>query len=170
MDFQKLNFYEQRTIEWNSRNQSVVMIDQTLLPVKLEFVECKTAPDVVDAIQTMKIRGAPAIGVAGAMGVALSVIHSKSKTKAQLLQDIEADSELLKQARPTAVNLSWGVDHTVKFLTEALPDSFESETPKRLVIDFVQLLADEDVRTNKKLSDLGSKLFRTGDSVLTHCN
>jgi methylthioribose-1-phosphate isomerase len=170
MDFQKLNFYEQRTIEWNSRNQSVVMIDQTLLPVKLEFVECKTVQEVVDAIQTMKIRGAPAIGVAGAMGVALSVIHSKAKTKAQLLQDIEADSAFLKQARPTAVNLSWAVDHTVKFLTEALPDSFKSETPERLVIDFVQHLADDDVRTNKKLSDLGAKLFRTGDSVLTHCN
>ena len=170
MDFQKLNFYEQRTIEWNSRNQSVVMIDQTALPVNLEFVECKTVQEVFDAIQTMKIRGAPAIGVAGAMGVAVSVIHSKAKTKAQLLKDIKSDTALLKQARPTAVNLSWGVDCTVKFLTEALPDYFESEIPERMVVDFVQQLADDDVRTNKKLSDLGAKLFRTGDSVLTHCN
>src|SRR5579871_5824813 len=86
------NFYEQRTIEWNRANQSIVMIDQTLLPQRFAFVECKTVPEVIDAIKKMKIRGAPAIGVAGAMGVALSVNRSRAETKAQLLQDIQRDA------------------------------------------------------------------------------
>jgi methylthioribose-1-phosphate isomerase len=170
MNSTELNFFEQRTIEWNQANQSVVMIDQTLLPVKLVFVECKTVSEIIDSIKTMKIRGAPAIGVAGAMGVALSVLHSRAKTKAQLLEDIEQDSIDLKQARPTAVNLSWGVDRTKQFLKEALPGQFELRMAGSLAVDFVQRLADDDVNTNKKLSEIGVKLFHSGDSVLTHCN
>ena len=170
MNSTELNFYEQRTIEWNGASQSIVMIDQTLLPARFAFVECKTVPEVIDAIKKMKIRGAPAIGVAGAMGVALSVNRSRAKTKAQLLQDIQRDAIELKLARPTAVNLSWGVDRTVRFLTDSLREVFEPGDPSRLVVDFVQKLADDDVNTNIKLSDIGAKLFRTGDSVLTHCN
>ena len=70
---EKLSFYTQRTIEWDDNSNSIVMIDQTLLPKEFKFVRCVTVPDVIDAIKTMKIRGAPAIGVAGAMGVALAV-------------------------------------------------------------------------------------------------
>jgi methylthioribose-1-phosphate isomerase len=169
MDSPKLNFYEQRTIEWNSKNHSVVMIDQTLLPTRLEFAECTSVPDIIDSIKTMKVRGAPAIGVAGAMGVALSVVSSQATTKTDLLQDVKRDSILLKDARPTAVNLSWGVDRAQHFLEENLPENFSKEEVTSQIVDFVQRLADEDVQTNKKLSDIGARLFRTGDSVLTHC-
>ncbi|MGI0090207.1 MAG: hypothetical protein ACREBS_00720 [Nitrososphaerales archaeon] len=168
---QKLNFYEQRTIEWDEESNSVVMIDQTLLPRELKFIQCQSVPQVIDAIKTMKIRGAPAIGIAGAMGVALSVQSSKSRTKKELIREIEPDTIALKSARPTAVNLAWGVERTLDFVKSNLPEVIEDEKKaKKSVISFVERLADADVKTNRKLSDLGAKLFRTGDSVLTHCN
>jgi len=171
MGKEKLSFYEQRTIKWNPSNNSVVMIDQTLLPNELSFVECKDVGSIVSAIKTMKIRGAPAIGVAGAMGVALSVVSSRATTKKQLLRDIESNMIELKSARPTAVNLAWGVDATIDHLKLTLPEHFEDPTVAASVVtDFVQSLADNDVRTNKKLSDNGAQLFHSGDSVLTHCN
>jgi len=166
----KLNFYEQRTIKWDETKNSVVMIDQTLLPVTLSFVECTTVPQIVDAIKTMKVRGAPAIGVAGAMGVALSVFSSKSTTRKDLLRDIDPDVIALKAARPTAINLAWAVDRTVDYMKTKLPEQFDQNLPRKELVEFVQDLADYDVETNKKLSDLGAKLFRSGDSVLTHCN
>jgi len=171
MDNEKMSFYEQRTIKWDDRKNSVVMIDQTLLPNQLSFVECSDVPSIIDAIKTMKVRGAPAIGVAGAMGVALAVQHAKARTKKELLREIEPDVIALKSARPTAVNLAWGVDRTMEELKEKLPESFlDPEIARRIAVQFVEALADSDVTTNKKLSDLGAKLFRTGDSVLTHCN
>lgn len=165
-----LNFYEERTIKWDGDSNSVSMIDQTLLPTKLDFVECKTVPQLVEAIKTMKIRGAPAIGVAGAMGVALAIVSSNANTKSELLKEIEPEVLSVKSARPTAVNLAWGVDKTVNYLKDNLPEQFEPSYARKLVVGFVQKLADADVVTNKRLSDLGAKLFRNGDSVLTHCN
>jgi methylthioribose-1-phosphate isomerase len=171
MEDEKLSFYEQRTIKWNKTNNTVVIIDQTLLPNQLSFVECTTVPEIIDAIKTMKIRGAPAIGVAGAMGVVLSVLHANAITKKELLREIEPDLIALKAARPTAVNLSWGVDQAVEELRDKLPEDFGNpEIARRMVVQFVEVLADSDVATNKKLSDLGAKLFHTGDRVLTHCN
>jgi len=166
----KLSFYEQRTIKWDTEKNSIVMIDQTLLPNELAFVECFDVQCVIDAIKTMKIRGAPAIGVAGAMGVALSVFSSKETTKKELLQAIEPDLIALKSARPTAVNLAWGVDAAVQYLKENLSEEFDPNEARHAIVAFVQALADEDVTTNKKLSDYGAKLFRSGESVLTHCN
>ena len=171
MDSHKLSFYEQRTIKWNDAENCVIMIDQTLLPNQFSYVECKTVPEVVDAIKTMKIRGAPAIGVAGAMGVALAVTRSESRSKKELLCEIEPDLIALKSARPTAVNLAWGVDQAISELREKLPEVLADPTEaKRTIVQFVENLADQDVKTNKKLSDLGARLFRTGDAVLTHCN
>jgi len=171
MESVRLNFYEQRTIKWDDLKNSVVMIDQTLLPNELSFVDCTNVSSLISAIKTMKIRGAPAIGVAGAMGVALAVLSSKATTKRELLRGIESDIIALKSARPTAVNLVWGVEVTVEFLKRNLPEEFENpDIARKMTIYFVKALADKDVATNKKLSDLGAKLFRSGDSVLTHCN
>jgi len=170
MGDQKLSFYEQRTIKWDRDKNAVVMIDQTLLPNELNFVACTDVASVVDAIKTMKIRGAPAIGVAGAMGVALSVVKANSTNKKDLLREIEPDTIALRSARPTAVNLVWGVEKVVDYVKEDLPETFDKAEASTMVIDFVESLADDDVKTNKKLSNLGAKLFRTGDSVLTHCN
>jgi methylthioribose-1-phosphate isomerase len=168
---EKLSFYEQRTIKWDDEKSSVFMIDQTRLPNELALVECTSVPEVIDAIKTMKVRGAPAIGVAGAMGIALAVGRSKTKTRGELMKDLEPSAIALKAARPTAVNLAWGVDGALHYLQDHLPESFaDPRVPRELIVAFVKDLADKDVATNKKLSDLGAKLFRSGDSVLTHCN
>src|SRR5579872_4990594 len=169
MEKGKLSFYDQRTIWWDRDRNSVVMIDQTLLPTELSFVECNDVSSIISAIKTMKIRGAPAIGVAGAMGVALSIVSSSGTTKKELLREIEPHVLALKSARPTAVNLAWGVDATVEYLRETLDEELEDPSVAvKAVTEFVQSLADSDVVTNKKLSDIGAKLFRSGDSVLTH--
>ena len=165
----KLNFFEQRTIEWDRKSNNIVMIDQTLLPREFRFVRCSTVPEVIDSIKTMKIRGAPAIGVAGAMGLALSIQNARSSEKGKLLREIEQDMIALKSARPTAVNLAWGVEKTLGYVRSKLPNEITQES-KQMVVDFVQKLADSDVETNKRLSELGARLFDNGDSVLTHCN
>ncbi len=165
---ESIDFYEARTVKWNDDSESVTMIDQTLLPTKFELIDCKTVLEVIEAIKTMRIRGAPAIGVAGAMGVALSVLFSNASTKKGLLEEIASDAEAIRNARPTAVNLAWGVDQVLDFIKKKLPDSVDEES-KSKVVEFVKRLADEDVRTNKKLSDMGAELFQSNESVLTHC-
>jgi methylthioribose-1-phosphate isomerase len=165
----KLSFFEQRTIEWDDQTGSVVMIDQTKLPTNFQFIRCTTVPEIVDSIKTLKIRGAPAIGVAGAMGVALAVQRATSTNKKMLIREIEPAVIALKSARPTAVNLSWGVERTLDYVKKELPKNITLDSKKK-VVEFVKRLADSDVETNRKLSDLGARLFHSGDSVLTHCN
>jgi methylthioribose-1-phosphate isomerase len=118
----------------------------------------------------MQIRGAPAIGIAGAMGVALSVRKASmnSKSKLELLNKIKKDAESLQNARPTAVNLAWGVSQAVNFLKE-LPNSIDPSNAAEKEIEFVKKLADNDVRANKELSSLGKELIKDGASILTHC-
>ena len=169
-EFSGLSFYDQRTIWWDDNSKSVAMIDQTLLPLEVKFVQSRNVSDLIEAIKTMKVRGAPAIGVAGAMGVALSVVSSGAQTKAELLTHVRKDAEQIRSARPTAVNLAWGVDASLKFLEDALPEDFGKEEAENVIVGFVKELAESDVRVNKKLSNLGAKLFRNEDSVLTHCN
>ena len=166
---QKISFYEQRTIRWDRLSNAVVMIDQTLLPLELKFIECRTVGDIIDAIKSMKIRGAPAIGVAGAMGVALSVFSSKGKTSSELMSDVRRDSVEIRNARPTAVNLAWGVESALEFQECNQSGSLEKREIEKKIVEFVEELAESDVKANKKLSSLGAQLFRNGDSVLTHC-
>ena len=144
------------------------MIDQTLLPSKLSFIDCSSVGQVIEAIRTLRIRGAPAIGVAGAMGVALSAIRHRTGTKRELLKAIEPDCLALKSARPTAINLAWGVDQVVEHL-RSLPDDLQVPEARKDLVSFVESLADADVETNKKLSEYGESLFQTGERVLTHC-
>jgi len=97
-----------RTVEW--KDNKVVMIDQTKLPNKLEFVEYDDFNQIADAIKTMVVRGAPAIGVSGAFGLALAVLQSKATTKDELISDLEKAKQILFETRPTAVNLGWGLE------------------------------------------------------------
>ena len=97
-----------KTIEW--KDNKVVMIDQTKLPNKLEFVEYDDYNQVADAIKTLVVRGAPAIGVSAAFGLALAVLQSKSTTKDELISDLEKAKQVLFETRPTAVNLGWGLE------------------------------------------------------------
>ena len=169
MEKQKVSFFDQRTIEWDDEADAVRMIDQTLLPSELRFVECKNVKELVSSIKTMQVRGAPALGVAGAMGVALAVKAASISGSRDLLEAISGDADSLKDARPTAVNLSWGVERALAFLRDH-PGKIGNESAFRKLVRFVKALADEDVETNKNLSEIGQALIPNNASVLTHCN
>jgi len=149
-----------RTIEWDEKKDSLKLIDQTLLPQEYKIVECKTLAELIDAIQRLKVRGAPALGVAGAFGVVLACINEKSK------EIVKKKVERLKKARPTAVNLSYGVNRA---LNAAMLGKSTQEM-KTYALDEAKKMADEDVAVNKKIGEYGSDLLEDGDVVLTHCN
>ena len=133
-----------KTMFWE--NNQLVLIDQTKLPHKLVYYHCKTYKDVIDAIKTMKVRGAPAIGVAAAFGMALAELEGV---------DLEKAGEEIRGARPTAVKLFWAVDRVLK------SDNALDEALK---------MYDEDIETNKAIGKHGAKVIDDGDTILTHCN
>ncbi|MGQ0638527.1 MAG: S-methyl-5-thioribose-1-phosphate isomerase [Nitrososphaerota archaeon] len=142
------------------------MIDQTKLPNKLVFVKYKDYRDVANAIRTLVVRGAPAIGVSGAFGLALAALQSKAKTKEKLLDDLEKARKILFETRPTAVNLSWGLEKIMKVAKE----SNDVSSIKESVIQTAKKMAEEDVQINKKMGKYGVELFENNDTVMTHCN
>ena len=153
------------SIEWV--NNKVKMIDQTLLPHELKFLEFDDYRKVAKAIKVMNIRGAPAIGVAAAMGMALATIEYKEFPKENFLKSMGEAAENIKNTRPTASNLFWAVNRIWKIITD-FPD-----TPKNiseLVIEEVKIMAQEDINVNKNIGKHGATLLNDGDTVLTHCN
>jgi len=153
-----------RTVEW--KDNSVIMIDQTKLPIELVFVKYTDYNDVAQAIRTLVVRGAPAIGVSGAFGMALAALQSKSETKEGLLSDLEKAKKILFETRPTAVNLSWGLEIIMEIAKQgnSISDIRES------VINKAKQMADDDVQTNKKMGKNGAELFHNNDTIMTHCN
>jgi methylthioribose-1-phosphate isomerase len=154
------------SIEWTSDNK-VKMIDQTLLPHNLEFLEFDDFRDVATSIKVMNIRGAPAIGVAAAMGVALASIEYRELPKDRFLEKMREAAEIIKSTRPTASNLFWAVDRIWKIINE-YPDNPSGISD--LAIEEVKLMAQEDIIVNKSIGKNGANLLNDGDIVLTHCN
>jgi methylthioribose-1-phosphate isomerase len=153
-----------RTIEW--QDGVVVTIDQTKLPSELVYLKMKKCREVASAIKNMKLRGAPLIGVAAAYGLALSAYYSKAERKEDLIKEIEESAEILK-TRPTAVNLFWAINRIMRKAREA---SGDAKDVAKVIVDEAQMMADEDVKINRKIGEYGSKLIDDGDVVLTHCN
>ena len=153
-----------RTVEW--KNNSVIMIDQTKLPNELVYVKYTDYNDVANAIRTLVIRGAPAIGVSGAFGIALAALQSSSETTEGLLSDLEKAKKILFETRPTAVNLSWGLE---KIMEIAKQGKTVSEI-KDIVIAKAKQMAEEDIDINKKMGKNGAGLFQDNDTIMTHCN
>ena len=139
-----------RTVEW--KNDSVVMIDQTKLPNELVFVKYTDFNDVANAIRTLVVRGAPAIGVSGAFGMALAVLQSSSDTLEGLLSDLENAKKILLETRPTAVNLSWGLEKIMEVAKQGKTVSEIRDT----VIAKAKQMAEEDINTNKKMGKNGA--------------
>ena len=154
-----------RTIEW--KDGVVVTVDQTKLPNELVFLKMEKCSDVASAIDNMKLRGAPLIGVAAAYGLALTAFHSKAKKREDLMKEIEESAEILRKTRPTAVNLFWAINRIVK---KARETSGDAKALAKAVIEEAQKMADEDVEVNRKIGENGSKLIEDGDVILTHCN
>jgi len=144
----------------------VIIIDQRLLPKKLKYLKIRTAREMAKAIKDMAIRGAPAIGVAAAMGLALTAYRCRAKSKDVFLERLRRSAEILRATRPTAVNLFWAIERVMKVAEK----SETVEEIRRNVIDEALRMAEEDVETNKKLGRNGAELVKDGDKILTHCN
>jgi len=153
-----------KTVEW--KDNSVIMIDQTKLPNSLEFVAYTDYNQVANAIKTLVVRGAPAIGISGAFGLALAALQSNAKEKDKLIQDLETAKKILFDTRPTAVNLTWGLE---KIMSVAKDDK-TVEQIRRSVIETAKQMAKDDIQINMSIGKNGSELFNENDTIMTHCN
>ena len=156
-----------KTIEWVDNKSR--MIDQTILPYEFKTVDISTAEEMFYAIKDMIVRGAPAIGIAGAHGVSLAAIElSKIENdKSTFLKKLQEKADYLKSSRPTAVNLMWAVDKQIKL---ALETDGSIETITKVLIDNGIKLENEDIEINKKMGDYGAEVVPKGATILTHCN
>jgi methylthioribose-1-phosphate isomerase len=155
-----------QTLEWTP--QGVVFIDQTKLPTEEVYVTCTTHQQVADVIRNMVVRGAPAIGVAAAMGIALGTKNSKADDVAGLKQDFDEVCESIRQTRPTAVNLFWAI--------RRMQEKFESlrglsvAQIQQSLIEESQRMHAEDIAANQAMGRHGATLMPSSGGVLTHCN
>jgi len=153
-----------RTIEW--KDNSVVMIDQTKLPNTLEYVTYTDYNQVADAIRNLVVRGAPAIGVSGAFGLALAALQSDATEKDELISFLENSKKILFETRPTAVNLAWGLNKIMQVANQAITvDEIRTN-----VVETAKKMAEEDIQINMAMGKNGSKLFDDNDTIMTHCN
>ena len=136
------------TLYW--KDNTLHLLDQTKLPHKIEYVECQTYTQVITAIKTMVVRGAPAIGVSAAYAMALAELEK---------EDMQKAAEKIKQARPTAVNLFWAVDKILENLEKG-----------NTAVETAQKMEKEDIDINKKIGKYGNEVIDDGDTILTHCN
>ena len=153
-----------KTVEW--KDNSVIMIDQTKLPNSLEYVTYTDYNQVADAIRTLVVRGAPAIGVSGAFGLALAALQSNAKEKDQLIQDLEIAKKILFETRPTAVNLAWGLEK----IMSVTKDGETVDQIRTSVIETAKQMAEDDIQINMSIGKNGSELFNESDTIMTHCN
>ncbi|MGH7442678.1 MAG: S-methyl-5-thioribose-1-phosphate isomerase, partial [bacterium] len=153
-------------LRWSKGTLQV--LDQLRLPHSVKTVACRSFKDTGETIRTMRVRGAPAIGVAAAYGMAQATLASKARNAAGLIHDLEKAAVWLKATRPTAVNLAWAVDRVLAVARNgrerALPEL------KDLLVGEAQSIEQEDVRLCAALAGHGSALLRDKDRVLTHCN
>jgi len=153
-----------KTIEW--KDNSVIMIDQTKLPNVLEYVTYTDYNQVADAIRTLVVRGAPAIGVSGAFGLALAALQSDATDKNTLISYLENAKKVLFETRPTAVNLAWGLEK----IMQVAKNANSVDQLKTNVVEYAKKMAEEDIQINMTMGKNGSVLFDDNDTIMTHCN
>jgi len=142
------------------------LIDQTRLPVELKAVKMQSVKELIEAITALRIRGAPALGAAGAYGIALAAQLSRSDNPFELLHEMGLAKQMIEQARPTAVNLSWGVERALR---AAAGWDTAQEIREAALLEAEQI-AKEDIAINKMMGQKGAHLLEDGETVLTHCN
>lgn len=155
-----------KTVFW--QNGKVKLIDQTKLPLEEVFLSYQRWQDIARAIKTMKVRGAPAIGVTAALGVALAASKSKAKTTKALLAEVDRVSNSLARTRPTAINLFWALER-MSNKAHASPN-LKTQELKKILLQEALLIAKEDEEACRKMGKFGASLIKAGDNILTHCN
>ena len=155
-----------QTLEWT--DQGVRFLDQTKLPTEETYVTCRTYQEVADVIRNMVVRGAPALGVAAAMGVALGVKNSKAESTGDLKREFDQICDVISKTRPTAVNLFWAI--------RRMQQKFEAlrvrpiPQLKQALIEEAQRMHAEDIAINQAMGRHGAALMPANGGVLTHCN
>src|SRR3989454_3954875 len=157
-----------KTVEWTS--QGVRMLDQRLLPTEEEYLTLCSYEEVADAIKNMVVRGAPAIGVSAAMGLALGANQSVGTSVADLEYDFKFMCKVMEATRPTAVNLFWAVERMRQALAKAKAETQDAEEIKKRLIAEALAIFQEDIESNRALGKFGGELIADGAIVLTHCN
>lgn len=155
-----------RTIEWDDDRDCVRMVDQTLLPAEYTDYYAETVDELVESIEILRVRGAPALGAAGALGVALAARTVTGETFEDYLSNLEAEADRVASARPTAVNLARGVEEALAATEGATTIEEVQEATHAVATD----LADRDVETNREIGRNGAGLLEDGATVMTHCN
>ncbi|HLB13116.1 MAG TPA: S-methyl-5-thioribose-1-phosphate isomerase [Dehalococcoidia bacterium] len=153
-----------KTVEWAGGR--VRFIDQTRLPIEVKFIETDDYRVVAQAIRTMQVRGAPAIGVAAAMGAALGALEINSSSREEFLSRLSEVINILRSTRPTAVNLFWALDRMERRARE----SGDPASVRQALVEEAQAIAAEDEAANRRMGALGAALIPDGSRVLTHCN
>ena len=154
-----------KTVEWV--NGRVRLVDQTRIPEKFTYVTFTDYRQVARAIKEMVVRGAPAIGVAAAMGIALAANSSKTKDRDRFMEELRRSGAILCQSRPTAWNLFWAVE---RMLRKAEATTGSTREIAGEIVEEAKQIAREDIEANQRIGEFGSSLIDDGDSVLTHCN
>jgi methylthioribose-1-phosphate isomerase len=155
-----------KTIYWE--NNRCMLIDQTLLPGEFKELEIKTAEAMVEAIKMLRVRGAPAIGIAAAFGIYLGIKDSSAQTGEIFQDEVRKVAALITSARPTAVNLFWAADRINALVASHTKSSVSGL--KSMVLAEADQIIDEDTAICNKLGDYGAALLKNGCTVLTHCN
>lgn len=145
------------------------MIDQRRLPASLEVATMHTYLEVAEAIKNMTIRGAPAIGAAAAFGLALAARESVARNASGLFTDMQSAADILQKTRPTAVNLTWALERTLRSIGRVLEENNVDDL-RVLALEEAQRIADEDVEINKRMGMFGAALIDDGDTIIHHCN
>ena len=157
-----------KTVEWTS--EGVRMLDQRLLPTEEKYLLLRSYEEVADAIKNMVVRGAPAIGVSAAMGLALGANQSVGTSVADLAYDFKFMCKVMEATRPTAVNLFWAVERMRAVLARARTETKNVEEVRNRLTEEALKIFQDDIESNRALGKFGGELIADGSTVLTHCN
>jgi methylthioribose-1-phosphate isomerase len=157
-----------KTIEWT--DEGIRMLDQRLLPTEEKYLMLRSYEEVAEAIKKMVVRGAPAIGVSAAMGLALGASQSVGTSVADLEDDFDYMCKVMSETRPTAVNLFWAIERMREAFRREQSKTQDPLVIKERLIEEAQSIFRDDVEANRALGRFGAELLADGDTVLTHCN
>jgi len=157
-----------KTIEWT--DEGVRMLDQRLLPSEEKYLMLRSYDEVAEAIKKMVVRGAPAIGVSAAMGLALGASQSVGTSVADLEDDFDYMCQVMSATRPTAVNLFWAIERMREEFRKQKSSTEDTLAIKAALVDEALSIFREDIEANRALGRFGAELLSDGDTVLTHCN
>ncbi|MDQ3685557.1 MAG: S-methyl-5-thioribose-1-phosphate isomerase [Acidobacteriota bacterium] len=157
-----------KTVEWT--DEGVRMIDQRLLPTEEKYLMLRSYDEVAEAIKEMVVRGAPAIGVSAAMGIALGTQQAVGTSVDDLQEDFDYICNVMAATRPTAVNLFWAIERMRTAFGRAKAETQDVEEIKQLLVKEARNIFDEDIASNRALGRFGGELIPDGATVLTHCN